>query len=443
MDRNRDLLYAFCFLHGCNPLSPVLVAYYQDQVNVVTRVALLMTCNTAAVVLSELPSGVMADHLGRRATMLLSAGCRLAGLVVLLAGAAWLQGEWLFGGLALAAVLEGASVALGSGTDVTMLAESIELRPQLPPQPHAVAAAEPPRGERAADIAQALATRALMWPVAASLANLVGAWLYARAGAGAGGIVACAWLALVPAGLLVLVALGLEETLVAAAHTTDTAAGAAGVQKRPARAAQCLQTIAGSARLRSAMLFSACSFATFEATHRLRSYMFARDGIDVSFYGIIGCVMFACSFAGTALARALRRRCATADGAHPLVLWCTAGMAGCNLVAAVCGARPLVPSMCASSLLWGLRAPFLEAWLLSGMRAVPHQRATLLSVDSLVRKLCLSAVLLLVAGPLTDAASISTAAVALGLLSGAVVLLPLLSSSTAFAQTPTKQQRAD
>ena len=91
--------------------------YFQSELSAADAI-LLYVCYDLASTAMEVPSGYMADRLGRRITLLLSAAASLLGAVLLVFGGG-------FAAFALAQVLLGTSAACASGTDSALLYESL------------------------------------------------------------------------------------------------------------------------------------------------------------------------------------------------------------------------------------------------------------------------------------------------------------------------------
>jgi len=106
--RRRYALISFLTWLPAGLYLPVMVVLLLDRGIGLTTVAALGVAYSATVMLLELPTGGLADVIGRRPVMIASAATSLAGLLLLgLSDSLWL--------LALSGVLRGVARALGSG----------------------------------------------------------------------------------------------------------------------------------------------------------------------------------------------------------------------------------------------------------------------------------------------------------------------------------------
>lgn len=106
--RRRYALISFLTWLPTGLYIPVMVVLLLDRGIGLTAVATLGVAYSATVMLLELPTGGLADVIGRRPVMIASAAASLAGLLLLgLSESLWL--------LALSGVLRGVARALGSG----------------------------------------------------------------------------------------------------------------------------------------------------------------------------------------------------------------------------------------------------------------------------------------------------------------------------------------
>ncbi len=115
--RTITLFPWFQFLQSLMFWQAVWFLYFQQTLSAADAI-LLYVCYEIAVTLLEVPSGYMSDRIGRRVTLLCSAGASALGLVLLALGSS-------FGLLALGQALLGAGRAFASGTDSSLLFESL------------------------------------------------------------------------------------------------------------------------------------------------------------------------------------------------------------------------------------------------------------------------------------------------------------------------------
>ncbi|WP_102226167.1 MFS transporter [Acidimangrovimonas sediminis] len=116
--RNIALYPWFKALMSLNFWQAVWFLYFQSHLSAAEAV-LLYAIYDVATTLLEVPSGYASDRLGRRVTLILSAGCGALGAAFLYLGDG-------FAMIALGQCLIGASAAFASGTDSALLYESLE-----------------------------------------------------------------------------------------------------------------------------------------------------------------------------------------------------------------------------------------------------------------------------------------------------------------------------
>jgi MFS family permease len=118
MRRNIALYPWFKFAQQLLFWQATWFLYFESQLSAAEAILLYVIADIATTAL-EVPSGYMSDRLGRRLTLLVAAFSSLAGMVLLVLGAG-------FGAFALASMLMGASTAFASGTDISLLYESLK-----------------------------------------------------------------------------------------------------------------------------------------------------------------------------------------------------------------------------------------------------------------------------------------------------------------------------
>ena len=160
LERNLILLNVYAFLLGLSFLSPLFVLWMRQALeNSTAHVSHLLALQSLSIFLCELPAGIAADLVGRKWCLLGCLVARMAGLGILLLVDVLLPSlsPWSrMLGFGSACALEGLACSLGSGTDVSLLHDSLAAlgRPQ--------------------EFQGYLGYRSMMWPCAAAIANLVG-----------------------------------------------------------------------------------------------------------------------------------------------------------------------------------------------------------------------------------------------------------------------------
>lgn len=117
MARNVSLYPWFRFFQNLLFWQAVWFLFFQAELSGAEAIALYAVYDIGTMIM-EVPSGYMSDRLGRRPTLIASALAGAAGAALIALG----DGFWVF---ALAQVLLGASAAFASGTDSSLLYESL------------------------------------------------------------------------------------------------------------------------------------------------------------------------------------------------------------------------------------------------------------------------------------------------------------------------------
>lgn len=118
LHRTIALMPWFQFFNSLLFWQAVWFLYFQAELSGAEAIILYSVYDISTTVL-ELPSGYFSDRIGRRATLMLSALCYLLGCLALAIGGS-------FGVFALGQALIGAGAAFKSGTDTSLLYETLE-----------------------------------------------------------------------------------------------------------------------------------------------------------------------------------------------------------------------------------------------------------------------------------------------------------------------------
>jgi predicted MFS family arabinose efflux permease len=114
MARDLRLFYLFRLLSTSYLFVPISVMYAQGRGMSLVQIALLHTVYSVAVILTEVPTGALADRLGRRVTMIAGAVAMVAACVAYLLAHGFVS-------FALATALAALSMTLCSGADSAYL----------------------------------------------------------------------------------------------------------------------------------------------------------------------------------------------------------------------------------------------------------------------------------------------------------------------------------
>ena len=123
MNRNIPLFIAFRVFFNARFYYPVLGVLFLDLGLTLEQYALLNTVWAATILLLELPSGALADLLGRKSMVVLAGILMVAEMSVFAFAPA---GAWLFPLLVLNRILSGAAEACASGADEALAYDSLE-----------------------------------------------------------------------------------------------------------------------------------------------------------------------------------------------------------------------------------------------------------------------------------------------------------------------------
>src|SRR6056297_730322 len=116
---NIFLLYLIKFAKWFMLFMPIIVIFFQDNGLEMRHIFLLKAINAVTVVVLEIPSGYMADVLGRRKTLILGTILNFGGFVAY----SLAHG---FGGFVIAELMIGVSMSFISGADSAMLFDTLK-----------------------------------------------------------------------------------------------------------------------------------------------------------------------------------------------------------------------------------------------------------------------------------------------------------------------------
>lgn len=122
LSRNLSLFVAFRVLFNARFYYPVIGVLFLDLGLTLEEYALLNVIWAVVIVLLEIPSGALADVIGRKRVIVLAAGLMVGEMVVFAVAP---RGEWFFWFLVLNRVLSGAAEACASGADEALAYDSL------------------------------------------------------------------------------------------------------------------------------------------------------------------------------------------------------------------------------------------------------------------------------------------------------------------------------
>ncbi len=123
-DSNRRRFVLFRVLFNARFYYPVLAVLFLDLGLSATQYTLLNFAWAVAIVTMEVPSGVLADRVGRRPLVVLAAGLMVAEMLLLCLAPRG-GGGWLFACCLLNRVLSGTAEAMASGADEALCYDSL------------------------------------------------------------------------------------------------------------------------------------------------------------------------------------------------------------------------------------------------------------------------------------------------------------------------------
>lgn len=119
MQRNIWLMYLISGSSWVRFFIPVLALFYIASQVSLDQFTIIMGIFSLAILLLEIPSGVLADLIGRKKTIILAKICFLIELILI----AFYNGFWIF---FIAKIISGIGVSLVSGADQALLYDSLK-----------------------------------------------------------------------------------------------------------------------------------------------------------------------------------------------------------------------------------------------------------------------------------------------------------------------------
>lgn len=151
--RNIFILFVTTFLSGLVFYTPIYALYLQDIVLSIYKVSLLFAANSIAIIILEIPTGVISDKVGRKNSLLFSAASGIIAIGLMLTAKT-------FESLLIAILFRGLSYTFTSGTETAFIFENIRKIKQNPPS-----------------FKKMTAIHNSLWPVGASLSSIIGSIL--------------------------------------------------------------------------------------------------------------------------------------------------------------------------------------------------------------------------------------------------------------------------
>jgi MFS family permease len=119
LKRNIPLIYIISALMWGRFFIPVLALFYIASKVTLAQFSIIMGVFSLSIVLLDVPTGVIADLLGKKNTLLLSRFCYIIEIILV----AFFNGFWIF---LIAKIISGLGVSLSSGTGSAMLFDTLK-----------------------------------------------------------------------------------------------------------------------------------------------------------------------------------------------------------------------------------------------------------------------------------------------------------------------------
>jgi MFS family permease len=355
MARNLRLFYLFRLLATSYLFLPVVVLFQAARGLGLPQIMLLNGVYCAAAIASEVPTGAVADRIGRRRSMML-------GSLSLLAGCLVYARAHSFAAFALGTTFEALSMTLTSGADSAYLYDLLVSE------------------GRRADYVACEGT--------ATAAHYLGNALVCAVG----GLLAARWLVLpylVTGGVALLAfcaAFAMREELPGARARIAAAARSRPWPGYRAHIRDSVRTVLRSDRLPWAIGYSALLFVLVRAQDYCSQMWLEAPGrsLDALSVGVVLAVLYLVAAAGSFAVGSLSRKHRVDGG--PLVWGTPIVLAACYLALAAVDVRLGLAVLATQAAAGGLFSPVTKALV---NHAVPDssQRATILSVESMMRRL--------------------------------------------------------
>eukprot|EP00939_MAST-03C_sp_MAST-3C-sp1_P002253 g2253.t1 len=316
----------------------------------------VLTARFVSQIVLEIPSGLAADILGHRFTLVVATIFRILSAVCLL-----LEANIYY--FLLGAVLTGSANAMVSGTVDAVLFDALT------------------REDRTNDFKQVVAVSTLMWPLGAAVASLVSGPIVSRRGVSA----VLLW-NLLPLVLALAVATLISDGTVPSSDSQRDGKSAIAVR---ALALRVFNDILRNPGLVSIVVYAFGVYTLSETPHQFRGIFFATIGIPLSDLGLLSAAQLALSSLGSLLSSTLSRYL----GDYRTLQICTCTLSAALVSAASVsdvpveslGGIPLSATLFLSgSFAWGVQWPIVSLFV---NRAVsPRVRSTVVSIIHMLKR---------------------------------------------------------
>lgn len=337
--RNLILIYIKSFLGGLVFYLPILAIYLEDKLYSILNVTIILSVRALAIVILEVPTGVISDTFGRKISLILSNIIGIIYIFLLIFSSSMIE-------FSLAMVVGALSFTLTSGTDTAILFESVEKIEDNKPQFKTVTA-----------------IHSSLWPIGASISSIIGSYAATHS------MTFPFYMTMVATLLGLLVLLFIRDI-----NEEDE-------EKEESKVMQSIRLISRNTQLKIIFGVGFVSYAIGEVVHSLKPVYFEFKGIDLELFGMLFFLTFGFSFIGSLLSSPLStrfgdKRVLIISSFIPFFfqvfsLLSTGFLSGILLTV--------------GSLSWGVRWPILSH--LTNLEIVSGNRATVLSMSTMANYL--------------------------------------------------------
>ncbi|MHA2362698.1 MAG: MFS transporter [Candidatus Hodarchaeales archaeon] len=338
--RNIFILYIYSALKGLEFYIPIYALYLEQELFTIFNVTLVLSIQAISIILFEVPTGVLADLIGRKKTLLCSGFISLLSLTLLVIGGSFII-------ISLSVIFGALSYSLASGTVSAIAFESVEkIKDQKP------------SFKRVSAIIHSL------WPIGASLSSFLG------------GIMALVSLKM-PI-LMTIIPFFLAFISLIFIHDE--------IERRETRVVlkntfNSFSLISTNKQLFLLLMVGFLSYAFSEVAHVLKPVYFEFKGIPLEFFGFLYTVTFGLSFIGSILSE----RISEIFGNKKTLIFATFISLMFVISSVVTDGLVSGILLAIASFSWGIRWPIVS--YLMNLELPDDYRATVLSIATLTNHL--------------------------------------------------------
>lgn len=336
--RNLILIYINSFLGGLVFYLPILAIYLEDKLYSIFNVTIILSIRALAIVILEVPTGIISDTFGRKISLILSNVFGIIYIFLLIISSSMFE-------FSLAMIVGALAFTLSSGTDTAILFESVEKIEINKPKFKTVTA-----------------IHNSLWPIGASISSIIGSFAATHS------MTFPFYMTMIATLLGLLVLMFIRDI-----NEED--------EEQESKLKQSIRLVSRNTQLKIIFGVGFVSYAIGEAVHSLKPVYFEFKGIDLELFGMLFFFTFGFSFIGSFLSSPLSTRFGDKKVLitfsfipfifQILSLLTTGFLSGFLLTI--------------GSLSWGVRWPILSH--LTNLEIKSRNRATVLSISKMVNYL--------------------------------------------------------